>query len=267
MKLYNMFDISLNENENISIIGAGGKTTTLFELSKELRKEGKKVLVTTTTAIFYPEKEDYDNIFIDSSSKIIDKLVNIKKGSVTIIGREVSKENKLLGIKKEFIEQIYDLNMFDYIIVEADGAKRKSIKCPADHEPVIPDNTTKTIGVIGLDALGLKINNKNVHRPELFCNVTDSKMEDIIDEYTMFKLISNKKGLFKGVPKLSKKYVLLNKIDDDEKRKKSSLLIADLLSKSSFKIDGLIAGSTIETKNEQRETSNIEVLLRKTKKL
>ena len=252
MKLYNMLDISLGRSENISIIGAGGKTTTLFKLSNELKKEGKNVLVTTTTAIFYPEKEDYDYLLIDSTSKIIEKLRKIEKGSsVTIIGREVSKENKLLGIKKEFIEQIYNLNIFDYIIVEADGAKRKSIKCPADHEPVIPDNTTKTIGVIGLDALGLRINNTNVHRPELFCNITNSKMEGIIDEYTMFKLISNKNGLFKSVPKKSKKYVLLNKIDNDEERKNSSLLIADLLIKSSFNIDGLIMGSVVNNRIEK----------------
>lgn len=245
MKLYNMFDISLNKSEHICIIGAGGKTTTLFKLSNELKKEGKKVLVTTTTAIFYPEKENYDELFIDSSSNIIEKFNNIEKGSVTIIGREVSKENKLLGIKKEIIEQIYNLNIFDYILVEADGAKRKSIKCPAEHEPVIPQNTSKTIGVIGLDSIGLKINDKNVHRPELFCKITDSRMEDIIDEYTIFKLINNKKGLFKGVPKESKKYILLNKMDD-EKRKKSSLLIADLLFKSSFDIDGLIVGSVMK---------------------
>lgn len=248
MKTYEMFDINLDEKELLAFIGGGGKTTTIFKLANELKNIGKKILITTTTAIFYPNKGTFDKIYIDESDDIISKLSNIENNSITIIGRSISKENKLLGIKKEIIDEIYKEKVFDYILVEADGSKRKTIKCPDNHEPVIPQSTNKTVGVIGLDAIGLKINDDNVHRAELFKEITNSEINDIINEETIFKLITNNKGLFKGTPINSKRYILLNKMDN-KKREESARVIANLLLKSDFNFNGLISGSMLDEAN------------------
>jgi signal recognition particle GTPase len=56
MDLYAALDIDLNKDELLCFVGAGGKTTAMFSLAKELRKHAKKVLVTTTTALFYPDE-------------------------------------------------------------------------------------------------------------------------------------------------------------------------------------------------------------------
>ncbi len=56
--------LGLRDGEMVSLIGAGGKTTTLLQLAKELRDAGKKVLVTTTTKIFKPSKPHVDRLFI-----------------------------------------------------------------------------------------------------------------------------------------------------------------------------------------------------------
>ncbi|MEJ8554232.1 selenium cofactor biosynthesis protein YqeC [Tepidibacter sp. Z1-5] len=240
MKIHELFDIKFTKKEIISFVGAGGKTTSVFKLAKELKNRNKKVLVTTSTAIYYPNEGDYDELIVNDSINID----RIKEGSITVIGREVSKENKLLGLSKQSIDEIYNLKVFDYILVEADGSKRKSIKSPADHEPVIPINTDKVVGVIGLDCIGKKINEENVHRPELFCNITNSKMEEMIDEDKIFKLIINEKGLFKDTSKECKKYVLLNKVECEE-RKKIASRIKELVIKSKFEVIGIIACSII----------------------
>lgn len=242
MIIHKLFDIDIEKKELLSFIGAGGKTTTIFKLGNELKKLGKKVLITTTTAIYYPQKDTYDQIFVDNNINILKKFDSIKNASITIIGSDVSKENKLLGIKKEILDEIYKENIFDFILVEADGSKRKTIKCPADHEPVIPYSTNKTIGIIGLDAIGMKINEDNVHRAKLFKEITNSKINDIINEEIILRLIINNKGLFKGVPKKSKKYILLNKMDD-KKRENSAKIIENLLSESDYKYNGLITAS------------------------
>ncbi len=246
MKIYEWFDMNFAKKEMISFVGGGGKTTSIFKLAKELKNRNKKVLVTTSTAIYYPNEGDYDELIVNNLIDIssIDK---IKEGSVTIIGREVSKENKLLGLSKKVIDEIYDLKLFDYILVEADGSKRKSIKSPADHEPVIPNYTDKVVGVIGIDCIGKKINVENVHRPELFCDITNSKMEEIINEEKIFKLITHCKGLFKGTSKECKKYILLNKVECDE-RKKIALQIIELVIKSKFDVMGITVSSIINEK-------------------
>ncbi len=38
----------------ISIVGAGGKTTTMYTLAAELAAQGKRVVTTTTTNIYIP---------------------------------------------------------------------------------------------------------------------------------------------------------------------------------------------------------------------
>lgn len=247
MNIYELFDIDFSQKELICFVGGGGKTTTLFKLAHELKSLGKKVLVTTSTAIFYPDEDDYDKLLINHSVEVLRNIEEIKKGTITIIGRAVSRENKLLGLEQEIIEAIHNKQLFDYILVEADGAKRKPIKSPADHEPVIPHNTDKTVGVIGLDAVGNEINEENVHRPELFCQITNSKMDEVITAETILKLITHEQGLFKDVPEGCCKYVLLNKVEN-EVREKSALSIKNLVIKDEFNVMGIIATSMVDGK-------------------
>src|SRR5262245_56788606 len=56
--------LDLRRGEMAALIGAGGKTTTMFRLAKELRDEGRKVLATTTTKIFKPSKPHVDRLFL-----------------------------------------------------------------------------------------------------------------------------------------------------------------------------------------------------------
>ena len=60
--------------------------------------------------------------------------------------------------------------LFDFILIEADGAKNKPIKAMASHEPVVSKYSTKTFGIMGMDCLGKPIESI-VHRPELFVDI------------------------------------------------------------------------------------------------
>src|SRR5207244_8420044 len=56
--------LGLESGQMLALIGAGGKTTTLFRLAKELRDDGGKILVATTTKIFKPTKPHIDRLFL-----------------------------------------------------------------------------------------------------------------------------------------------------------------------------------------------------------
>ncbi|MBU1056481.1 MAG: putative selenium-dependent hydroxylase accessory protein YqeC [Proteobacteria bacterium] len=235
MDILKALDIDLNERELICFVGGGGKTTTMFAIAQALKSLNKKVLVTTSTHIFYPDpvKEKYDNIIINNSEEI--GIFNgIDKSTVTVFGSDVvdiANGRKLSGPNKEFIENLFKKLKFDYILVECDGSKRKPIKAPADYEPVVPNNATKTIGVIGLDAIGNPIDEEHVHRNELFCDVAKRSPGERLDEEAVVNLILSSAGLFKGVPNGSERYILLNKADDAQRRKYAKSISARLKEK------------------------------------
>lgn len=241
-KLIEALDISLEERELISIVGGGGKTTSMFRLGRELSVRGKKVLISTTTAIMKPDRNCYDNFVLTVDRAIdYDLLEKLGRG-VTVIAREVIKDkNKLKGIDSESIDEIFKREIFDYIIVEADGAKRKAIKAPDSHEPVIPSLTTIVIGLIGLDVVHKKIYEENVHRADIFAKITNSKLGDVIDDRVIYELIASKNGLFKLTPKESKKIVILNKAETKERRKVAEK-IDYRVKRSQIDIDKLIIG-------------------------
>jgi probable selenium-dependent hydroxylase accessory protein YqeC len=243
MKLFEALDIDLTRNELICFVGAGGKTTSLFRLARELKGCNKSVLVTTTTAIYYPNDGDCDEV-ITGIPQDSGTLNSASGGCIVAFGREVTGDNKLLGIDKACISELNHKALFDYILVEADGSRQRSIKAPADHEPVIPQRTTKAVGVIGLDALGKQINGTSVHRPELFCRLTGKAMGAIIDEDVIAGLIRAPQGLFKSVPEGSQRYVVLNKVENRDRQQSARGIIASM--KSDFSgIQGFIVANML----------------------
>ncbi|WOO37632.1 selenium cofactor biosynthesis protein YqeC [Anaerocolumna sp. AGMB13020] len=226
MRLTTALDLKQNyrNTRTISIVGGGGKTSTIFTLAYELAGQGKKVLITTTTAMYNPAGIDNPNIFV--------------------LGDHVTAEGKLKGISKEEAARIHTGNQYAYILVEADGSKGRPIKAPAEHEPVIPDTTDIMIGVIGMDAFGKKVTEVNVHRPEILCALTNP-LNGIVDEEVIFKLVTHSQGLFKNCPVSAKKILLLNKVFD-EKTNEVALKVGHTIIRESETIDRIIIGAVRE---------------------
>lgn len=200
----------------VSFVGAGGKTSALLTLARELIQRGDSVLVTTTTAMFHPEKTRNHpayRLFPDEAEVIMSRL-SPESGSLLIAARSHDREQeKIRGFSAEDVDDFHRRLKFDVTLVEADGSKRRSIKAPASHEPVIPGRSTLVIGVIGMDCLGKPLNQEFVHRPELLAHLADCPLESPITEATMVSLVCSPVGLFKAAPAEARKILLLNKAD------------------------------------------------------
>lgn len=220
--------IDIKNGDIISVVGSGGKTTFIYNLAKELRKE--KVLISTTTKMLCPEENQVDYFFCSSEH---DEL-NIKKGRTFIAGEKIN-QNKISGdislIKKY-------MSSFDYVLFECDGSKRKPLKAWNETEPVILNETTKTIGILPLHIIGEKVTEENIHRLEIFNSMFKTKIGDEITLDVIAEIITNPKGLFKD--SVGEKILFLNRIND----KKSKELVWKLLeilsrkNKNSLKIIG-----------------------------
>ena len=225
----------------ISLVGGGGKTTAMFRLAHELKALGKKVLVTTTTNIGVPEPGQCDILMLEGCCDS-SRLAAIPAATITCLGNGLIEGEicKVKSVEPAFIDELCAKRLFDCILVEADGAKRKPIKAPADYEPVIPKSTTLVIGVIGLEALGRSISEETIHRCELFCAVTGARTGAPINRDCMVKLITAGKGLFKNTPAACRKIVLLNKADTAELHGQAELIARELV-KQQADLDCIIA--------------------------
>lgn len=202
----------------ISLVGGGGKTTTIFRLARDLKQRGKRVLVTTTTNMFVPAEDECDALVLTPLQE--ERLLGTRPGGtiICLAAGLIPEKLKLKSVAPAFIDHLFTAGRFDVILVEADGAKRKPIKAPADYEPVLPSATTMVMGCIGLDAMGVPVEERHVHREHLFARVTGTRPGDRIDAATIARLIVSPDGLFRAAPPGAARLVLLNKADDDDRR-------------------------------------------------
>lgn len=233
--------LNLKKGDVISIVGAGGKTTFMYSLAEELRGENK-VLVTTTTKIYMPHNKYYDFVAINENN--FNKYNCEKANGVYLYGSHLNEENKIIGLDTELLKA--QLPYFDYVLVEADGSKRKSIKGWKDDEPVISKDTHKTIGILSIDALGKKVNTENIHRLCEFESITNSKENEIITEKQLTSLVFHNKGLFKDA--IGEKVLFINKVDGKNELILAKRLAANILENNYNYVDKIIIGSL---KNKQ----------------
>lgn len=130
-----------------ALIGGGGKTTLMETLAEELQKSGR-VIITTTTHIRRPER--YETLLDADGDAVRAALARAR-----IVCAAGQAEDGKLCAPPLPIEALAQLA--DYVLVEADGAKRLPLKAHAPHEPVIPSCAQRTVLVIGIDGIGKPI--------------------------------------------------------------------------------------------------------------
>jgi len=211
-------DLGINSKpQQITFVGAGGKTSSMFLLAKELRdKYLQNVLITTTTNIFVPSPQEYDHLILDNEQKLISLTPN-SYGQIVVYGRTFNQPrdtSKITSPENDFFNRIRDC-IFDVILIEGDGSARKPIKAPSIHEPVIPEGTTKIIGVIGMKSLNQPINENFVHRVEHFKTIVGKTENQKIECDDIVKLVLHPEGVFKSSERIKDKYLYLTQVRGD----------------------------------------------------
>jgi len=234
----------IRHREVISLVGAGGKTTFMLALARELADAGESVITTTTTKIFDWQASGTSLILEADEKRMLELLQQeLKKHRHITLARErLPAEGKLKGISPELVDGLAQLERIDCIIVEADGAARKPLKAPNETEPVIPQSTSLVIPVVGIDALGLGLTEENVFRPQVVSRLTGVPSGGVISADAIATLITHPEGIIKGSPAHARIVPLINKMDLEAGLARASDLAARILEKGHPQIERVVLG-------------------------
>jgi molybdenum cofactor cytidylyltransferase len=205
--------INVKHKDVIAFAGAGGKTGLMIALASELFKNDTKVAITTTTKIGTTERPYNSELIVETNSEKMISKVNevILLGKIPVLASSIDESNnRLHGISSNSVNAI--AREVDYLLIEADGARRKPFKIPMSHEPVVPECVTKLCIVVGLDALGQQIDNVNFYNVEGMIKLGAVSGENLTIELIR-KLMCHPEGYLRFKTQNREIYLLLNKID------------------------------------------------------
>jgi len=242
------YSLNLKNGGVISLVGAGGKTSLMFRLARELSGQGDPVLTTTTTKIYMPNRKQSSIVIISNAAStlateagaILKRNLHISAGS-----RLIPFQNKLKGFRPEAIDALWQSGIFRWILVEADGAAGRPVKAPAAHEPVIPQCTKWVIGIVGLKAVGKPLTERWVFRPQRVSQITGLAEGSILNESSIAHLLMDEDGIFKGAPAGATQLVFLNQADCQDRLENGRNILQRLIRKKKQGFERIIIGQTI----------------------
>jgi probable selenium-dependent hydroxylase accessory protein YqeC len=202
----------LEDGGVVCLVGAGGKTSLMYRLAQELSGQGAKVLTTTTTRIFTPTPEQSAGCILAArSDDILERAAAMlkKHRHITAAAGESAEAGKLTGLAAEAVDRLRASRVFDWIIVEADGAAGRPLKAPAAHEPVIPSSTDWLVGMVGLSAIGKPLSDPWVFRKEIFSSLSGLAQGAMVTAEAVAAVLVH----VKGAPRQCRSLAFLNQAD------------------------------------------------------
>lgn len=203
------------QDDVIAFVGAGGKTALMLKLANELFKSGFRVVITTTTKLGINERPEQSELVVEGvANKLISKLHTIQtQKKIPIVASGLDEENKrLVGISPKAAGRVASDIDVDYLLIEADGAQGKKFKIPMAHEPVVPKCVNKLCIVLGLDALGKRINEENCYNIEGMAALGGNPKE-VLTPKLVRKLLFHPSGYLRFANDKRQIFLVLNKID------------------------------------------------------
>ena len=240
-----------HSSASIAFIGAGGKTTAMFQLARLLPPP---VIVTATAHLGTWQIELADHHIISETPGPLEELEHGLKGVILITGAIDGERTK--PINTELINWLHQFCGYHSIplLIEADGSREKPVKAWEKHEPPIPPFVDLVIQTVGLTALGQPLSGERVHRPELFAELSGLGAGEPITSAALVRVLANRDGGLKNIPDHARRVVLLNEADTQERQSAAqglsrsllphydAVIIASLLQEKVFAVHEPIAG-------------------------
>ena len=198
--------LGLGGRELVSIVGAGGKSTLLFSLGRDLVAAGARVILTTTTRV--GANQPAEPICWSAEPAAVEAALGHGLPVFVAAGRQ---PGKIVGPSPEAVDLLFSRTSAGYVIVEADGAAGMAIKAPAEHEPVIPSTSTTVVVVASVTAIGQPIA-AVAHRPERVAALIGAHPADRLTVQGVAAVLLHPRGGLKGIPEPARVVMLITNV-------------------------------------------------------
>ena len=160
--------LGICRGDTVAIVGSGGKATLMYRLAGEAVERGFAVITSSTTHLHPPTSKQTRGLYVTGETPdwtgIVPRELETRR-HVTVLGAR-PRPDKLKGLDAEELAKLRRVCAPDLLLIKADGARARLFKAPGDHEPVVPEGTTRGVVVASLKSVGILLNERQVHRPE-----------------------------------------------------------------------------------------------------
>jgi molybdenum cofactor cytidylyltransferase len=234
--------VDINQGLIIAFVGAGGKTTAIFQLARELPPP---VLVTTTTHLGAWQVSLADQHVMAHQISDLDEH---EFRGITLIVDSIQGD-RAVSVKEDILYWLcaYIQSHNITLLIEADGSRQKALKAPDEHEPVIPEFTDVVVVVAGLGGLGKPLNEEYIHRPQLFSTLSGLPLSELITSDALVRVLTHPNGGLKNIPSRARRINLLNQADTFELQSIGGTMSASLFEHFDSVIVGSLSQSNFQT--------------------
>ncbi len=209
-----------------AFVGAGGKTTAIFQLARELTAP---VIVTTTTHI-----GDWQIRLADTRMIVrgISDFAGFQPRGVALVSGPLNADARAESPSADVLLWLHDYSQAHGVplLIEADGSRQRPLKAPGPHEPVIPDYVDMVVSVAGLSGLAKPLSEEFVHRPEAFAALSGLQAGSSVSAEGVIRALTSDRGGLKHIPPGARRVVLLNQANTAAEQAQAHGMVQPLLS-------------------------------------
>jgi len=202
----------------VAFVGAGGKKTAMARLVDQAQTRDRSVGYTTT--VHTPPPADIPLVF--AAPETLQGALAGGDSPVAFAAERVSNPDraaeKVRGFEPDVVDAVFESGRFDWLLVKADGARRREFKAPGPDEPVVPTVATHVVPIASVRAVGRPLGAPAVHRPERVAAITDLEPGQTVTPAAIGRVLAHSEGGLKHTPADADVVPVLNKADTPAQR-------------------------------------------------
>lgn len=246
----------------LAAVGAGGKTSMLFQLGFELLDDPSRncttVLLSTTTHLAKWQVDLADYQFVLDYPERITELGSKLPSGLVVITAAMGEDQRMAGLDEFTMLKLKDLSDRSQLplLIEADGARLRPLKAPDVSEPAIHQFIQQVVVCAGLSSLGQPVSPEWIHRPERFSALVGVKPGEIISSDALYRLLTHPQGGLKNIPASSSRAALLTQADSPELQAQAGTIAEGL--RTAY--DQVLISSRRPGQSGEQQLSQLDVL-------